>query len=190
MTREAGRTRVLWLIKGLGPGGAAHLLVAAAARHDQGAFAFECDYLLPWKDALVAELAARGVPSTCLDVRHEQDLRWAARLRRQLERERFDIVHAHSPYPAAIARLVVRSLPRARRPKLVYTTHNTWKSFKWPTRVLNGLTLPLDDADVVVSREAQASIWRRWRPRVEVVEHGVVLEEVQAQRAAREEVRA
>src|SRR3954470_24966790 len=159
MAEVAPRIRVLWLIKGLGPGGAERLLVAAAARHDRDAFDFETAYLLPWKDALVGELAARDVPSTCLDVRHEQDLRWAQRLRRRLQAAPVDVLHAHSPYPAAIARLVARSLPRAQRPRLVYTTHNTWKSFKWPTRVLNGVTMPLDDADVVVSREAQASIW-------------------------------
>ena len=33
------RRRVLWLIKGLGPGGAEHLLVAAARVRDRAAFA-------------------------------------------------------------------------------------------------------------------------------------------------------
>jgi glycosyltransferase involved in cell wall biosynthesis len=186
----AGRTRVLWLIKGLGPGGAERLLVAAAARHDRDGFEFTAAYLLPWKDALVGELAARGVPSVCLDVRREQDLRWAWRLRRYLQEHPVDVVHVHSPYPAVVARLVARTLPRSRRPSIVYTTHNTWRSFRWPTRVLNGVTLPLDAADVVVSREAHASIWSRWRDRVEVVEHGVVLDEVRALRGARAEVRA
>src|SRR4051794_31906458 len=188
-TSTTSRVRVLWLIKGLGPGGAEHLLVAAAARHDRDAFDFEVDYLLPWKDALVGELAARGVPSTCLHVHREQDVRWALRLRRQLRRERFDVLHVHSPYAAMIARIVVRSLPRAARPRLVSTTHNTWRSFKWPTRLLNGVTMPLDDADIVVSREAHDSIWPGLRDRVEVVEHGVVLDDVRAQRSARAEAR-
>src|SRR5262249_36960074 len=152
--------------------------VAAAARHDRDAFTFDADYLLPWKDALVGDLRERGVLSTCLDVRREQDLRWAARLRRQVREQPVDVLHVHSPYPAAIARIVVRTLPRSSRPRVVYTTHNTWKSFRWPTRLLNGVTLPLDDADIVVSREAHTSIWRGLRARVEVVEHGVVLDDV------------
>lgn len=198
MTTEAGDgdggdarpCRVLWLIKGLGPGGAERLLVEAAARHDRRAFAIEAAYLLPWKDALVPELDERGVRSTCLEVRREQDLRWALRLRRRLLADPVDVLHAHSPYPAAIARLVVRSLPRRVRPAVVYTTHNSWASFKWPTRVANALTMPLDAADVVVSREAHGSIWKRLRPRVEVVEHGVVLDEVRAHAVQRAAVRA
>jgi glycosyltransferase involved in cell wall biosynthesis len=181
---------VLSLIKGLGPGGAERLLVAAAARHDRDAFHLETAYLLPWKNALVPELVAQGVECTCLEVRREQDLRWAWRLRALLSEKRFDVVHVHSPYAATIARLVVRSLPGARRPGLVYTTHNNWRSFRPLTRALNGLTLPLDDADVVVSNEAHASVWPRLRNRVEVVEHGVVLDDIAARRECRDDVRA
>jgi glycosyltransferase involved in cell wall biosynthesis len=180
----------LWLIKGLGPGGAERLLVEAAARHDRASFAIEAAYLLPWKNALVPALDERGVRSTCLEVRREQDLRWAWRLRRRLVDDPVDVVHVHSPYPAAVARLVARSIPRAKRPAVVYTTHNSWTSFRAPTRVANAITMPLDAADVVVSREAHGTIWPRLRSRVEVVEHGVVLDDVRAQAASRDEVRA
>ena len=44
----------------------------------------------------------------------------------RLLRDPVDILHAQSPYPAGIARLVVRSLPQAVRPRLVYTVHNTF----------------------------------------------------------------
>ena len=47
--------RVLWVVKGLGPGGAERLLVAAAGAHDAERFEIECAYVLPWKDHLVAE---------------------------------------------------------------------------------------------------------------------------------------
>ena len=53
--------RVLWVVKGLGPGGAERLLVAAANAHDRDRFHFECAYVLPWKDHLVGELEAAGV---------------------------------------------------------------------------------------------------------------------------------
>jgi glycosyltransferase involved in cell wall biosynthesis len=183
------RIRVRYLIKGLGPGGAEQLLVAAVAAHDRDAFDFDVDYLLPWKDALVEPLRARQVESTCLGVRTEYDLRWAARLRRQLVTDPVDILHVHSPYPAAIARLVVATIPRRARPRVVYTLHNTWRSFRWPTRLLNAVTMPLDAHDFVVSREAQASIWSPLRSRAEVVVHGIVLDEVRAARASRAEVR-
>src|SRR4051794_28661190 len=120
MAEVAPRIRVLWLIKGLGPGGAERLLVAAAAPHDRDALASEPAYRLRGKADLVGEPAARAVPGPCLDVRHEQALRWAQRLRRRLQAAPVDVLHAPSPYPAAIARLVARSLPRAQRPRLVY----------------------------------------------------------------------
>src|SRR4051812_41618037 len=50
---ERERVRVLWVTKGLGPGGAERLLLsfAGGAAHDR--FAFFAAYLLPWKDQLV-----------------------------------------------------------------------------------------------------------------------------------------
>jgi glycosyltransferase involved in cell wall biosynthesis len=183
------RLSVLWLVKGLGPGGAERLLTTAASVHDHSSFRFEVAYLLPWKDHLVGELAARGVPSTCLEVHRELDLRWARRLRRLLVERRVDVLHSHSPYPAGVARLVARSLPRRTRPKLVYTLHNRWQSFAWPTRVLNGLTLPLDDADLAVSSDVRATVRPRLRSHIEVVVHGIALEEARGA-AARAETRA
>ena len=182
--------RVRWLVKGLGPGGAERLLVAAAGAHDRDAFTFDVDYLLPWKDALVPEIQALGVAARCLEVRDERDVRWANRLRTHLHDDPVDILHAHSPYPAGIARLVVRTLPRAVRPRVVYTLHNTFGSFSPPTRVLNGLTLPMDAADIAVSREVHATMWPRLQRRTEVVVHGVQLEQVRAQGGEREQVRA
>jgi glycosyltransferase involved in cell wall biosynthesis len=182
--------RVLWLVKGLGPGGAEHLMVAAATVRDRDAFRYEADYLLPWKNALVGDLERLGVPTRCLEVRDERDLRWAWRLRARLLREPVDILHAQSPYPAGIARLVVRTLPRRVRPRLVYTVHNTFQSFSTPTRILNGLTYPLDDADLAVSVEVHETIWRHLRDRTEIVVHGVLLDRVRAALAERDRTRA
>lgn len=79
MTRVA---RVLWLAKGLGRGGAEQLLVSSAPHVDPERFNVEVAYLLPWKDALVPDLTACGVPVRCLNQRSEIDLRWAIALRR------------------------------------------------------------------------------------------------------------
>jgi glycosyltransferase involved in cell wall biosynthesis len=182
--------RVLWLVKGLGPGGAEHLMVAAATVRDREDFRYEADYLLPWKDALVGDLERLGVPTRCLDVRDERDLRWAWRLRQRLLHEPVDILHAQSPYPAGIARLVVRTLPKRVRPRLVYTVHNTFHSFSTPTRILNGLTYPLDDADLAVSVEVHETIWHHLQDRTEIVVHGILLPEVRAALGERDATRA
>ncbi len=173
--------RVLWLVKGLGPGGAERLLVAAAAHHDHDAFDISCAYLLPWKQQLVPELEALGVSTTCLEVRDERNVRWAARLRRHLVDHPVDILHAHSPYPAGIARLVVRSLPRRHRPRTIYTLHNTWGSFARPSRMVNGATIGMDAADLSVSELAAATLPARIRARTEVLVHGIDLDAVRAQ---------
>ena len=178
---DAARTRVLWLVKGLGPGGAERLLVAAAGRHSRADFEISCAFLLPWKQQLAPELEALGVPTTCLEVRDERDVRWAARLRRHLTDHPVDIVHAHSPYPAGIARLVVRSLPKHHRPHTIYTLHNTWGSFARPSRMLNGTTIGLDAADLSVSELAAATLPPRIAARTEVLVHGIDLEAVRAQ---------
>ena len=51
-----GRLKVLWLIKGLGAGGAERLVSLAATIRDERAFDGQVAYLLPWKDALAGEL--------------------------------------------------------------------------------------------------------------------------------------
>jgi glycosyltransferase involved in cell wall biosynthesis len=187
MTR---RLRVVWLVKGLGPGGAERLLVAAAGARDRAAFDIEVVYLLPWKRHLVADLEALGVRCTCLDVRDERDVRWAARLRRYLRARPADILHSHSPYAAAVGRVVARALPRRARPALVSTEHNPWSTFKPPTRYANALTAPLEAAVLAVSEEARSSMWKRQRERAEVLVHGIDVAAVAQLGAEREAVRA
>ena len=177
------------LIKGLGPGGAERLVVAAAAAHDPSQFDLEVVYLLPWKNHLVDELEALGIPCVCLDVRDERDVRWVGRLRRRLMSNPVDVVHAHSPYVAAFARLAVRSLPRRVRPQMVTTEHNPWTTFKVPTRALNALTAPLDDATFAVSEETGASMWPYVRRRTSVLVHGIDVRAARAELVARDDVR-
>ncbi|MGH9243692.1 MAG: glycosyltransferase [Acidimicrobiales bacterium] len=180
---------VLSLIKGLGPGGAEELLVSCALLADPAAFRHEVGYLLPWKDALVSRLSRRDIPVHCLEVHNERDLRWTARLRRLLARGRFDVVHVHSPYVAGPARLTVASLPRRARPRLVSTEHNVWSKFTPATHWLNRVTYGLGDGWLAVSHEVRNSIAPRWRSRVEVVVHGVDVEQISARRADRDAVR-
>lgn len=194
-TREADtsemsqKTNVLWLIKGLGPGGAENLLLAAARMRDREQFDYEVGYLLAWKDALVPALEGHGVVSHCFDVRDERDLRWLRRLRKLLRSKRFHVVHVHSPYVAAMARLVVGTLPRRSRPAIVSTEHNAWTSFKAPTRLANAWTAWMDSATIAVSEEARVSMSRRQRRRCETLVHGIDIDQVAAFRKGRQDVR-
>ena len=184
------RLRVLWLIKGLGPGGAEHLLVAAARTRDQARFEVSAAYLLPWKNALVERITDLGVPVECLGVSDERDVRWLFRLRRRLLDQPVDVVHVHSPYAAAMVRLVARSLPLRVRPAIVSTEHNAWTGFKAPTRIANAATAWMDAATIAVSNETKASMSPRQRARCEVLAHGVDIAEVAGAIEARAATRA
>jgi glycosyltransferase involved in cell wall biosynthesis len=165
------------------------LLVSLARTIDSSRASCRAAYLLPAKTHLVAELAAAGVESICLNAVKPRDLAWAGRLRRLVQADEVDVVHIHAPYPAAVVRPVLRALGRS-RPAIVYTEHNTWDGYGLVTRWANALTYPLDDARLAVSEATRESIPRRLRGETEVLVHGVELETVRAHWPARQRVRA
>jgi glycosyltransferase involved in cell wall biosynthesis len=188
------RLRVLHVVKGLGPGGAERLLCAAAAERDRDVFDYDIAYVLPWKNHVVPHLTASDVAVHCVgrgggSARPLLDPRWVIRLGRLLRSGQYDVVHLHSPLVAGVVRPMVRSLGR-RRPRLVSTEHNGWSTYALPTRLVNRLTYQLDDAQFAVSEEVRASVSRRLRSRVELIVHGVQVDEVRAQRSERAAVRA
>jgi glycosyltransferase involved in cell wall biosynthesis len=180
--------RVLWAIKGLGPGGAERLLVEHARIADHERFSYEVAYVLDWKRHLVPELEQLGVVTHCLGVRTEVDPRWTTRLFTLLRHGRYDVVHMHSPTVASVARIEACALG-PRRPALVYTEHNRWPSYRAETRGANRLTFGLDDATFAVSADVRDSLAARHRDAVEVLVHGVDVERVQSFAAEREETR-
>ncbi len=185
-----GRLRLLSLIKGLGPGGAEQLLLSAARVRNRDLVDEEVAYLVPGEPSVGPALTQLGIPLNYLKGLHAQDLRWLARLRQLLETRRYDVVHVHSPYVAGMARLVVRSIPSSRRPRLVSTEHNVWSSHVQLSRSLNRSTFRLGDAWFAVSNEVRMSIPRSLRARVEVVVHGIVLSDIDGFVAQRDAVRA
>ena len=188
--RRSKRTRVLWCIKCLGYGGAERLLVSTAAARDTERFDYEAAYVVPSKNALVPELEATGVPVHCLgSSEHNGDLRWMRHLRRLLLDGRFDVVHFHLPYTAALGRLVVRSLPRSARPRTMTTEHNMWATNPAIMRFLNTATIRLDVANVAVSDSVKSAVPARHRKRMEVIVHGVAPGNVDQQARWRSEVR-
>lgn len=180
--------RVLWLIKGLGPGGAERLLANAAAVHHHDRYTIECGYVLPEKRHLVGELEAADVKCHCLS-RRANDFLWPLRLRRLIARGNFDLVHFHAPLLAGIGRLAIRTIRRRRRPAIITTEHNAWTAYSTPTRLLNRFTSRLDDRTFAVSAEAAASM--RWpaRGKAEVLHHGIDIEAAKAVLSDREAVR-
>ena len=77
-TVPAVTVRVLWVIKGLGPGGAERLLVnhAAVAGPDME---YSVLYVVPEKDQLVPELEALNVTVTCDAASRPTSLGWIVR---------------------------------------------------------------------------------------------------------------
>jgi glycosyltransferase involved in cell wall biosynthesis len=184
------RIRVLWLIKGLGRGGAEMLLYHAAELRDRDSFECEVAYLLGSRGWLAEDFRSVGVPVHLLPSERHADLRWAGKLRRFLIENPVDVVHVHSPLVAAVARLVVRTVPRAVRPVMVSTEHLPWSGHALPTMVVNALTFRLDDAHLAVSSAVVDSIPRRLRRNVRVLVHGVPVETIRAERRWRVEARA
>jgi glycosyltransferase involved in cell wall biosynthesis len=167
------RPRVLLLIKGLGLGGAERLLVDVVGARDQERFHYEVAYVLADQAALVPTMEAAGVPVHCLGASASADLRWTAALRRLLVGGRFDILHSHLPYTAAFGRLVALTMPRSRRPALVYTEHSLWNKAAVVTKALNRSTVAVDSALIVVSVAARDALPQGLRSRARVVVHGV-----------------
>ena len=181
--------RVLWVIKGLGPGGAEHLLVAAARAHDPAVITLECAYVLPWKDHLAEQLAQAGVQVHCLS-RERDDRRWPLRLRQLIRDGGYDVVHVHSPLPGSAARLAVRAMRKSRRPPVVSTEHNLWRTHHRLTRYANRLTGRRDAAIITVTEEVRLSMRGVMVDKAEPLIHGIDVAAVGAHRADRATSRA
>jgi glycosyltransferase involved in cell wall biosynthesis len=166
--------RVLWLIKGLGLGGAERLLTSTAASIDRSRYDVEVVYLLPRNAAFEPVLESFGIPTICLDARWTVESAWPWRLARLLWQRRYDLVHTHSPVPASAARILAP--PRTR---FVHTEHNLWTSYRRPTYIANALTYRRNAAVLAVSDAVAGTICRRWwagpgrQPPVETLHHGV-----------------
>ncbi len=188
MCSTEGRVRVLWLAKGLGPGGMERLLVHHVRLGDRERFDYHAAYLVPRPNSVVPELEALDVP--CVQLGSGSGaLRWVGELIALVRDRRIDVVHTHSPMPAALARPALRLRHPRRRPRLVYTEHNTWDCYGRATRLANLVTFPLDDAQFAVSAAAASSPPGPLAKRVEVLTHGIDLTQVRAARGRRDGLR-
>jgi glycosyltransferase involved in cell wall biosynthesis/GNAT superfamily N-acetyltransferase len=179
------------VIKGLGPGGAEHLLTETAGTIDPARAEVTCAYVLPSKDHLVDGLERAGVRTVCVGPSSHggRDVGWPFRLARLVRSGDWDVVHVHSPLPASVARVAAWSV-RGSRPQVITTEHNAWGTFRWGTRLLNRLTISRDHAVFAVSDEVLASIKGSTRKRAVTLRHGIDIGKAAAFARDRDEVRA
>jgi glycosyltransferase involved in cell wall biosynthesis len=160
--------RVLLLIKGLGRGGAEHIVASTAVLGDRSRFEYEVAYVVPAKHALVQDLQAHDVSIHCLGTGART---W--RLRQLVRDRRIDVVHAHSPVVAVAARSLM-----AESVGFVYTEHNVWERYHDVTRWMNALTFARNDHVFAVSDEVRRSIqssrFGRRCGGIETLVHGIV----------------
>jgi glycosyltransferase involved in cell wall biosynthesis/GNAT superfamily N-acetyltransferase len=180
---------VLWVIKGLGPGGAERLLAGAAAKLTASQVDLTCAYVVAVKRHLVPEMEAAGVGCVCVSTR-ARDALWPLRLVRIVRRGGFEVVHVHSPLPGSIARLAARTLPCSRRPMVLTTEHNSWATYCPVTRLVNRITSRWDRHTFAVSEEAADSLKGPAAQHVSVLTHGVPVQQVRARLAERDRLRA
>lgn len=186
-TQPGRKPRVLWLIKGLGPGGAEQLLLLAAKVADRERFTYRLAYVRPDKTHLVPEFEALGLAPERLGANSRGGRGWLGDLRRIMSGA--DVVHVHSPVLASAARLIARSLPKSHRPAVVVTEHNEWSSHRLPTRLLNGLTTPLDAHHWAVSDQVRDTMCPSRQEGYEVLIHGIDTDAVPADPDARVRLR-
>lgn len=179
--------RVLWVAKGLGPGGMERLLVHHARVGNRGRFRYVVAYVMDRPASVVPELEDLGVECIWLDPEDRGSPHWAGALLRLVRSLNIDVVHHHSPLPAALSRPVLRA--SSNRPGLIYTEHNTWDCYGSSTRIVNALTYPLDDAQFAVSEAVRASVPSVLRRRVERLTHGIDLAEVRRLGKSRNTIR-
>ncbi|MCO5312200.1 MAG: glycosyltransferase [Microthrixaceae bacterium] len=179
---------MLWLANGLGVGGMERLLVTHARLGDRDAFEYHAAYLVDRPHSVVRELEELGVPVYRLGTGRRSDLRWVRDLVHIVRSREIDVVHAHSPLPASVARVALALT--ARNVRFVYTEHNRWDRFEPLTRWANRLTYRLNDKVFAVSDDCRSTVPKRLRPRVETLIHGIDVEAVAANRAFRDEMRA
>lgn len=160
--------RPLWLIKGLGAGGAEQLLLTQARRRLRDIDPIVAT-IRPDRAHLRQAFLDAGV--VLHDLAGPRALSWVANLWRLVGSAKIDVMHVHSPALAPAARLI----GRMRAVPVVYTEHNRWPQYHPITRWANRLTYPLDTRQFAVSEGVRASIDRVFRARVEILHHGIDL---------------
>lgn len=174
---------VVHLVKGLGPGGAERLIVNQLQTSDPS-IEYTVLRILDYKRHLVPEVEATGASSLVIG----GGSMWPLSLHKRLRNLSPDIIHAHSPVLAVAARVLVK-FGRLNVP-VITTEHNRWPRHHRITRFANRLTSRLDSARIAVSLDVLESMSPTLHSSTTVLDHGVPVEQLAAQRTSRGEFRA
>ena len=188
--RPAGPLKVLQVIKCLGYGGAERLLVDMVAAADPERVKYEVAYVNREQDALVPAIAALGTRVHPLGASNNADLRWMVAFRKLVTTRRYDVVHFHLPYAAALGQVVLSSLPRSKRPGVVYTEHSLWDRARLVNRIFLRASLLKNERLIAVSQASYDALPDSLRRRATTVVHGVGLSRADSLVARREKMRA
>lgn len=173
--------RVLVLIKGLGIGGAEKLISEGAQYWDRSRFDYRVAYVLPWKNQLVGEIQALGIPVDCIGGSSGNAAIAALQLKRVIRDASVDLIHAHLPMTGLLARST--NVP------VVYTEHNLADSYRQPTKSLNRFTYKRNSAVIAVSDAVADSLKSFKAPNLRVIPNGVsVAADSEAVSAVRKEL--
>lgn len=165
-TVTSGRPTVLMLTKSLWVGGIANLIVDGSQHWDRDRFDYRVAYMLPGADVLVERLAAAGVPVDYVGSEGRVGPGVLTRFRRLLREHRPDVIHAHQPVPAIVARV-------ATRVPTVYSEYAEVGLYVTPTRLVNRLTYWRNRAVIACTKGVARSIARYPGPEPVVIPNGV-----------------
>lgn len=159
------KKRILHIIKGLGRGGAERLLVSTIRQHAEE-YDFDVVYFLPWKNQLENDLRLLGCTVYCLSAKTVFSiLLKLPSLCRIIYTQKYDLIHAHLPWSGILARIAgkITKVP------VVYTEHNIFSKYKWPTRIVNKLTFNWQRHVIAVSDEVARAIRKQVDPSIPLV---------------------
>jgi glycosyltransferase involved in cell wall biosynthesis len=152
---ERQRPRILILVKGLGLGGVERILSESIPYLNRDRFDYELCYFTPWKDDVVPTFEEAGIATFCLDISTDASPRNIRKVRSFLRQRSYNLIHSHSPFPSAVARMVA---PRQDLHGIVHTEHSLPGSRNWITRTANRVTYPRCDVVISVSKVVKADV--------------------------------
>jgi glycosyltransferase involved in cell wall biosynthesis len=173
------RKKIMWLIKGLGVGGAEQLLASTVPHLDRSQFCYELAYILPRENALAGYFNANQIPTFCLGATGKWDIRVIPKLAQLLRDREVDILDCHLPYSGVVGRIAGRL---AKIKHIIYTEHDlgvqrTVAGLHFLSFLANIITYPLNDLIVTVSQYTYRDVRRYniWHTPMMLVYNGVDL---------------
>ena len=167
VARESISPRVLLVTKGLDIGGLERIVVDLATAMTHRGVPVEVAVVNDRRDQFTAQLIDAGVAVHGLGGTDRIGWRAARRLAGLVADPRFDIIHAHGPLPAVLARLTPHHRP------VVTTSHTPLGALRLLSRVAWCLTARSDSSTVAVSAVVAASLPRNIAARTVVIPHGI-----------------